>query len=336
MLAQDDGRTSWRELPGQRGPAIAYLSSVPGPSVEQAEALPGPSPRVPAPARTQPAAPPEIQAAPALAPAAPVVYSDAADAPAAPSDVAPDAAPDPAPGDALAAGTLALADGSTLRYQFTLPPSARLDYTRTVDGSGEEGSAHLGWQHDGESYRLELSGFPDNTQSGGLPAASAGTTDDYGIAPREAVERAGLGSSRNVVFDRASAAIAFDGSAGPPLLQGTQDRASMLMQLAGIGLESAEQMRHAIDLYVAAAGQARLVRFEVGERSTLHLPAGRFETVHLVEQAAPGGARIELWLAPSLSWLPVQLRHNGPSGAGQTLRLRQHSVSPPPSGVSTP
>jgi hypothetical protein len=109
------------------------------------------------------------------------------------------------------------------------------------------------------------------------------------------------------------------GDAAAPL--GTQDRASMLLQLAGIGLASPDQLAGTIVLVVAEGEEIVLVRWQVIGPERIETGIGALETRHLAEVAAPGQPRLEVWLAPERDWLPVQLRLIQPDGSSATQTL---------------
>jgi hypothetical protein len=81
---------------------------------------------------------------------------------------------------------------------------------------------------------------------------------------------------------------------------------------------------------VLVAGEAgtSIVRFQVLEAESVATPLGRIEAWHLAQRAAPGQARLEVWLAPGHAWLPVQLRLTGADGATATQTLS--AIAAPP------
>ena len=96
---------------------------------------------------------------------------------------------------------------------------------------------------------------------------------------------------------------------------GSQDGATLLMQLAGIGLADPDQLQEAVDIYVGRANGAAVERFLVVGREQLETPLGRMATLRL---ARAGRAPLELWLAAERGWLPVQLRTRAPDGSQRT------------------
>ena len=198
------------------------------------------------------------------------------------------------------------------RYRVRLPPSATLVYavTRTPPGrapaAGEP--AQLVWELQGGAYRLRLDGVLGQL-------ASEGGEDDAGLAPIQAQEAGAAGGVQLTRFNRAQGRIEHGVNASDALAEGSQDRASVLLQLAGIGMADPDQVQDTVDIVVAGSGGARIVRWQVLGRETLATPAGVLQTVHLAQLAPAGESRVEAWLAPAQGWLPVQLRVTQPDGA---------------------
>jgi hypothetical protein len=265
------------------GPA-APIAPAAAPHREAASSAPAPTT---APAPAQPAA--QLPAMQPLLPAS----DTATQAPS--SDAAPGIAPLQMPG----------------RYRVRLPPSATLSYTvtRTTPGrapaAGEP--AQLIWELQGGSYRLRLDGVLGQL-------ASEGGEDDAGLAPAEAQEAGPAGGVQRTRFNRAQGRIEHGLNASDALAEGSQDRASVLLQLAGIGMADPDQVQDTVDVVVAGSGGTRIVRWQVLGREELATPAGVLRTVHLAQLAPAGESRVEAWLAPEQHWLPVQLRVTQPDG----------------------
>jgi len=198
------------------------------------------------------------------------------------------------------------------RYRVRLPPSATLAYTVTRTAPGRAPSAgeaaQLIWELQGGSYRLRLDGVLGQL-------ASEGGEDDAGLAPAQAQEAGPAGGVQRTRFNRTLGRIEHGVNAGDALAQGSQDRASVLLQLAGIGIADPDQVQDTVDVVVAGSGGARIVRWQVLGREEVATPAGVLQTVHLAQLAPAGESRVEAWLAPEQHWLPVQLRVTQPDGS---------------------
>jgi hypothetical protein len=198
------------------------------------------------------------------------------------------------------------------RYRVRMPPSARLSYalSRALPGqpAAPAGSARIEWQADGDRYTLRTDGVPGQL-------SSEGGGGDAGIAPAAATEQRPDGTLVTTRFDEAAGRIVFSGAAPSyPLHEGSQDRASLLMQLAGIGLAEPDQVQGVIEVFVGGAQDAGVVKFQVMGQEDVATPLGTLASWHLVQLTRPGQTRLELWLAPQHGWLPVQLRATAADG----------------------
>jgi hypothetical protein len=247
-----------------------------------------------------------------------------------PPSPAPAAAPTQAAGEAAApaapvdgAGWSAVAAGAEDtpvqmpgRYRVRLPPAALLSFALTRSGAGAApaaaGAALIDWRIGADSYSLRVEGV-----AGVL--YSRGGVGDAGIAPASASETLADGDTALTSFDEAARQIGFSGAArSRRLLAGSQDRASLLMQLAGIGLAEPDQVKDVLEFYVGGSGDAGVVRFQVLGAEELDSALGKLASMHLVQLVGPGQARLEVWLAPQRHWLPVQLRVTAPDGSVMT------------------
>jgi len=274
--------------------------------------------------RLLPSPPPSAQAAlavrlteaPAATPAAPApLVAAVPDAPSPAEDPAPPApvtqlAPAPS---AVAASAAPAAPGNEAtpqtpsRYRVSMPPAVTLLY-EVRDGAGPAGEATLRWQTDGVQYTLALDGILGEIES-------EGGTDDAGISPQRARYRFGTGSAA-VAFERERRAIVFEAFGRSAQDQpGSQDGATVLMQLAGIGLADPDQLQDAVDMYVARLDGASVERYRVLGRERIDTPLGALDTLHLQRK---GG--LEVWLAPERGWLPVQLRAGGRTQVVKEMR----------------
>lgn len=272
------------------------------------------------------AAPPAQHGA-AAAPAPPVPAADIGRAAAAPASIAtPAPAPGagakrpaaaaPPPGWDIAAAADDAALAHTPGYQSVqAPPDALLSYAITRQAPGQPataaGAATLAWHADDGGYRLALDGVMGELDS-------RGQMTDSGFAPVEARARVGAHTAVTA-FDWGASRVRVDGGgAGAAITSDGQDRASMLMRLAGMGLAGAAQLDGTVELLVAGADGVAVVRFQRAEDEVIDSALGKLATAHLVQLAAPGRARLEVWLAPSRSWYPVQLRVTAPDGSALT------------------
>jgi hypothetical protein len=216
-----------------------------------------------------------------------------------PIAAAPASAPTPTPAIALA-----------------IPAPVRLKYTVTGQARGKPWTAdgQLQWRHDGSQYEalLEYSSalLPARTQR------SAGRITAEGLAPDRFSDR--NRGEQATHFQRDKGTVVFSNNAPEQLLlPGTQDRLSVLLQLAA--MVAAEPAKFpagtSIALPTAGARESRHWLVTVDGEEMLDLPGGQLATRKLVRQ--PRGEydiRIELWLGTRMDYVPVRLRLTQPNG----------------------
>lgn len=207
------------------------------------------------------------------------------------------------------------------RQAVSVPPAAVLTYAVT-SGATAAGSAQLDWKVTPFGYTLSLDGIIGTLRS-------RGEMTDAGFSPMEAQEVQGDGAQAATRFDWAHSQISFSGAAGARTITiDAQDRASMLMLLAGIGLADPSQIRDVIELYVATSAGAGTVRFQVVGPEDLSTAMGAMASVHLTQLVQPGQARLDVWLAPERSWYPVQLRVTQADGSERTQQITSIAAAP--------
>ncbi|MEZ0307791.1 MAG: DUF3108 domain-containing protein [Ramlibacter sp.] len=288
-----------RGLPERRSPAepvvlknlvTRTVAPEPAPASPAAQAVAptaaaDPAPRPPAAPRTLPVATPPAE------PARPVT----AEAPPAP----------PAPQVATAPrAALAIPGSMRLRYQVDIQARGQ-----TVQGQGE-----LTWRHDGESYeaRLELKSplLPARTQH------STGRLTAGGLAPLRFSDR--NRSEEATHFEREKGKVSFSSNRpDAPLLTGTQDRLSVMLQLAAMvaGEPSKFPPGTTISIPTATTREAEPWLFIVEGEEDLALPGGKMRGLKLVRNPRKEfDSKVELWLAPGMDYAPVRLRLTQPNG----------------------
>ncbi len=207
-----------------------------------------------------------------------------------------------------------------------IPPPRVLVYTLAGSSRGQpvEGSAHLRWSHDDERYEAWL---VQSSAGGERVQHSAGTLNAAGLVPGRFGDRAaGSRSEQAAHFERdpsgTGGRIRFSGNQpDAALTPGSQDRLSVLVQLAGLAAAAHRPLRpgQTVRVPVASARDARPWTFEVEAEEDL--PPASTPTQAAAHPATPlralrlrrrpdGEYDIELlvWLAPALDYLPVRLR----------------------------
>ncbi|NRR33474.1 DUF3108 domain-containing protein [Oxalobacteraceae bacterium] len=344
----------------QRAPAVVSaqlrlalpprMAATPLPEIAPLE----PAQATPARPRKPPAAPrPSTAEIPAEAPAAPEASASAGGGSGAGEGGAPAAAqagatpaapvlpsappPDTAPATAETAPPAeAPAIPGVRRYKVNLPPSAdfALDIKRVdADGTSWSGVAGMSWHSDGSRYKLSVEAGISMlvTRLNLLVLTSEGEIDDYGIAPAKATEKRRGRSETATHFRRDERRITFSATERSyPLLTGSQDKASVLFQLGGIGRADINQMGTPIDIFVGEDKEANIFRFELVGEEEIETAMGRMVTWHLSRPPKPGtySSRLDVWLAPGRNWYPVQIRNTEANGALTTQTVSKITLTP--------
>ena len=201
-------------------------------------------------------------------------------------------------------------------------PSITLRYTlRGHYFIGLRGSGAFVWQHEGDRYRVALTG----SSLVDFAYTSEGRIDGPRLAPDRYVEQV-LTRRKIVDFDRHAGVLRFTAIRGTmPLPPHLQDSASVFMQLA-------HQLSADPRLFAAGRHLAYVVArpsgtttwdFNVIGRDTVHTGAGDLSCWHLRHAPRDGNLGAEVWLAPALHDLPVQIRLEKDGGDYLLFTLRE-------------
>ncbi|MDE2120905.1 MAG: DUF3108 domain-containing protein [Betaproteobacteria bacterium] len=188
------------------------------------------------------------------------------------------------------------------------PVSTRLEFALRGYYRGPlHGTGALEWRREGSRYLLRLSGAALIDFS----YTSRGRIDGEWLAPQQYVEQVLL-RRKTVDFDRDAGLLRF--SAMPstlPIPPRLQDSASVFMQLSQALRTRARDFApgRLLRLQVARPTGTTTWNFRIAGRETVDTGVGRLDCWHLVYDPPPDadlGAQV--WLAPSLQDLPVQIR----------------------------
>ncbi len=178
----------------------------------------------------------------------------------------------------------------------------------TLQRGGLDGEARLALAFDGPRYTLTL----DNTLPGrpNTHSRSSGRGTLAGLAPERYVEGRQGRDRRAVNFVREPAGaggsrlLFSDHEQALPLPEGTQDRLSWLVQLAGLVDADPAAARQGLALWVAGPrGQLDLWQFQVTEAAS---PVDGRPALKLGRAAGrPWDLELELWLDPAERHLPL-------------------------------
>jgi hypothetical protein len=154
-----------------------------------------------------------------------------------------------------------------------------------------------------------------------LVLTSEGAIGADGIAPQLATEKRRGRSQTATHFNQQDGRITFSSSERAyPLTPGTQDKATLPLQLAGIGRADPGQLSGDIEIMVGEDRDANLFRFIVVGQEEVETKMGKLMTWHLSRPPRPGtyNSKLEIWLAPERDWYPVQIRNTEANGAVTT------------------
>lgn len=334
--------------------AAPAASPAPAPAPTPPTAVPAPKP---APAKKPPRPAPASQQAPTPSPIAdpgPVAVAEAptevaiapAEPPALPASVPP---PEPAASAAVAAASapavpasasadlnptaagidIAPPGGGTGQNASATPPvqvPAPVRLTFEVKGQAKKfdytARAELLWQHDGSRYeaRQEVSAF----LIGSRTQRSTGLVTAQGLQPERFGDRSR--SEQAAHFDYAQGRVTFSANTPQAAIgPGAQDRLSMFIQLAS--MLAADPARYTpgtqITLTTVSARNADRWTYSIEAPETLNLPVGATPTLKLLRLPRRDyDQKAELWLAPSLGYLPARIKLTQSNGDFADLLLR--------------
>jgi hypothetical protein len=222
--------------------------------------------------------------------------------------------------------------------QLIFPTALRLDYLLSDirEGQINQIQGNLEWFSDGGNYRMRLSA--SKLLLTVLNQTSEGTIGEGGLQPTRFAETRFNRSEQAVHFDAAQQRIRFSNNQpDAPMLAGTQDRLSMLMQLSAMVVGNTEQftLGASVSLPVASVDEASLWRWESLGYESLGMPNGIFNTLHLQRQPrSEFDPKLELWLAADYGFLPMRLLRTERNGNLQDLQL-QTALIPESQGSSS-
>jgi hypothetical protein len=217
------------------------------------------------------------------------------------------------------------------RYKVDLPPAADIlmDVARTdANGTKWSGDALLSWTLAPGSYKIRFEAgitivFAHVNL---LTLTSEGAVGEEGFMPERMTEKRRGRSLTATHFRRKDGKLTFSASqASYPLVWGTQDKASVPLQLSAIARGDPQQLSGNIDIFVGEDRDASVFSFMVLGQEQIDTAMGKIATWHLTRPPKPGSynSRLDLWLAPDYGWYPVQTRNLEASGAVTTQTVNK-------------
>jgi len=246
---------------------------------------------------------------------------------------------EPAPGSALAALTPAVPEALAVAAsappvaadRATVPPNILIGYD--LRRGLLRGTADLHWETREAEYQLsfdaQVAGFSL------LKQASTGRVDDSGLAPLRFTDQRAGREVRATNFQREAGKITFSGpSVEFPLVAGTQDRSSWMVQLAAI--VSADKGRRqpggqVVMGVVGTRGDLSTWVFRYVGDETVDTGPGPVTAAKFVRERRDAyDTDVEVWLDPARYSLPARaVLRAGPDEDALELRLRQAAIVQP-------
>jgi hypothetical protein len=263
-------------------------------------------------------------AAVAAASAVAAEAASAAEANAAAQAAASAAAANAAAAASAAASAHAAATKADSGVKFSVPPSGDLQYDTFYNGvRNQPGTIH--WSSDGKTYDMVVS-LPVPF-IGSFTYSSHGHIDAFGLAPDQYVEKRGHRPEDVSVFNRTTKQIVFTRTpASLPLSDGAQDRFSMVMQLASLVRGNPDAYKPGVtrQFFVVDNDSGEIWPVETIGDETIRTQDGYLSVRHFMRLPRHAGdqRRIDVWLAPSLGWLPARLVQTEPNGTEVELLWR--------------
>ncbi|MDZ7812667.1 MAG: DUF3108 domain-containing protein [Ideonella sp.] len=228
---------------------------------------------------------------------------------------------------------------------FSWPASTRLVYKLVGDFRGPfEGNATVEWLRRDDRYqvRIEVGAALIFTRR----MLSDGVLSTVGLTPQRYDEEtdAPFSATRRQTVRFGPDQIELANGTPTAAVLGVQDPASQLVQITWRMLTQPElaQPGQTLELPLALPRRLGHWTYDVTGFQTLDLPFGPTDTLRLVPRTANGRGdeiTMEIWLAPSLQYLPVRIRFaQAQSGASAELTLasRPLQADDVPTPVATP
>ena len=220
---------------------------------------------------------------------------------------------------------------------FKLPQSGIIYYDSYVDGQQYQ-TGEIDWVVDGNNYRLYIN-IPFAVV-GPFVFESRGTVDAYGIAPSIYWTQRGTKPPRYSRFDRnekGEGQMFFSEKPEytPAILPGTQDRFSLLFQLASLlnGDNKIDEAGTIRGIPVVDYNTLEMWNFKsYGETISEDVPSlGRSVNRHyalMQRENDPYKRQVDIWLSKDLEWLPGRIRSLESNGRVLELVFKQKNPIP--------
>ncbi|NYH97564.1 DUF3108 domain-containing protein [Cupriavidus plantarum] len=208
---------------------------------------------------------------------------------------------------------------------YAAPASATLQYSSFVNGV-QNPDGLIRWEQDGGHYRLAVE---TRVLWFRFAFQSTGALSARGLAP-ERYEENWRGRVRATRIDRAAGVVAFESRDNEvPLPPDIQDRFSVFLQI--VGWVRGDPSRYATPgvtetFHLADTSDVEAIQVQYVGEDDVDIGDGQFlaRAKHFVRLPRRAGdkRRVEIWLAPSIGWMPARLRQTEPDGTQIDLVYR--------------
>jgi Protein of unknown function (DUF3108) len=214
-----------------------------------------------------------------------------------------------------------------------LPPPAELHYDSFYNGvQNPSGTIH--WATDGSTYQMIVS-IP-LPFVGTYSYISEGRVDAYGLAPLRYTEQHGRRGTDVTTFTRDDAtskphAMFSRNPSNIDLPPGAQDRFSMFMQLSSLVRGDPARYTAGVtrEFFVLDNDSGETWPIETVGDESVQTSLGFVPARHFTRLPRRDGDRrkVDVWLAPSLGWLPIRFMQTEPNGTQIELRYAGSDTS---------
>jgi hypothetical protein len=236
-------------------------------------------------------------------------------------------------GEKAGPGIAAPAANAAQGEKFSLPPPADLHYDSFYNGvQNPSGTIH--WATDGSTYQMIVS-IP-LPFVGTYSYISEGRVDAYGLAPLRYTEQHGRRGTDITTFTRDDAnakphAVFSRNPANIDLPPGAQDRFSMFMQLSSLVRGDPARYTAGVtrEFFVLDNDSGETWPIETVGDESVQTSLGFVPARHFTRLPRREGDRrkVDVWLAPSLGWLPIRFMQTEPNGTQIELRYAGSDTS---------
>ena len=195
---------------------------------------------------------------------------------------------------------------------FEWPPSTRLSYRLRGDYRGPvEGSASVEWLREGSRYQVHLETSIGPVLSRNI--TSEGELTANGLAPRRFTgeQKVLFRSPRRWQLRFGADKLVLADGKEVPMMAGAQDEASQFVQLTWLFTTQPERLKvgRSVEMPLAISRKLERWTYDVVAEETLPFSFGPVTAFHLKPRSAASGGDLtpEIWIAPSLQYLPVRI-----------------------------